>query len=206
MVGPYRAMFMDEITNGLDSSTAFQIVASLQHISHFTDATILVSLLQPSPETFELFDDIILMVQKKIVYNGPRDRVLEFFEECGFKCPQRKGTADFLQEVISKKDQQQFWYGNDEINTPYAYVSVDEFCSKFKHWSRPNFDEEKYYSKRVLDDNDNVVSFEMGSVSKFEVFKACVWRELLLMKRNSFVYVFKTCQVSSIFFFQFNLG
>jgi hypothetical protein len=25
--------------------------------------------------------------------------VLEFFESCGFKCPDRKGIADFLQEV-----------------------------------------------------------------------------------------------------------
>lgn len=41
-----------------------------------------------------------------MVYFGPRERVLEFFELCGFKIPGRKGVADFLQEVTSKKDQQ----------------------------------------------------------------------------------------------------
>lgn len=93
---------MDEISTGLDSSTTFQIVKCLQQIVHLTEATILMSLLQPAPETFDLFDDIILLSEGQIVYQGPREHVLEFFETCGFKCPERKGTADFLQEVIIK--------------------------------------------------------------------------------------------------------
>lgn len=72
LVGPIKAMFMDKITNGLDISTSFQIVTCLQHLAHITDATILISLLQPSPETFDLFDDIILMAEGKILYHGPR--------------------------------------------------------------------------------------------------------------------------------------
>jgi ABC-type multidrug transport system ATPase subunit len=63
------------------------------------EATILMSLLQPAPETFQLFDDIILLSEGQVVYNGPKENVLEFFRGCGFKCPERKGIADFLQEV-----------------------------------------------------------------------------------------------------------
>ena len=33
----------------------------------------------------------------QLVYHGPREHVLEFFESLGFKLPPRKGTADFLQ-------------------------------------------------------------------------------------------------------------
>ena len=99
IVGPTRALFMEEISNGLDSSTTYQIVAYLQQLAHSLDATILISLLQPAPETFDLFDDIILMSEGKIVYHGPRSSALEFFESCGFRCPERKGVADFLQEV-----------------------------------------------------------------------------------------------------------
>jgi ABC-type multidrug transport system ATPase subunit len=100
IVGPTKTLFMDEISTGLDSSTTFQIVKCMQQIAHLTEATILMSLLQPDPETFDLFDDIILLSEGQIVYQGPREHVLEFFESCGFKCPERKGTADFLQEVI----------------------------------------------------------------------------------------------------------
>lgn len=99
IVGPTKALFMDEITNGLDSSTAYQIVACIQQLVHITDSTALISLLQPPPETFDLFDDVILMAEGKIVYHGPRDSIVAFFEDCGFRCPQRKGVADFLQEV-----------------------------------------------------------------------------------------------------------
>jgi len=99
IVGPTKTLFMDEISTGLDSSTTYQIVKCLQHIVHYTEATILVSLLQPAPETFDLFDDIILLSEGQIVYQGPREHILAFFESCGFRCPERKGTADFLQEV-----------------------------------------------------------------------------------------------------------
>ena len=39
------------------------------------------------------------------MYHGPREQVVPFFETLGFKLPPRKGTADFLQEITSKKDQ-----------------------------------------------------------------------------------------------------
>jgi ABC-type multidrug transport system ATPase subunit len=64
------------------------------------EATVLMALLQPAPETFELFDDLILLSDGHIVYQGPREHVVEFFESLSFKLPPRKGVADFLQEVF----------------------------------------------------------------------------------------------------------
>lgn len=101
LVGPARALFMDEISTGLDSSTTYQIVNSLRQSIHILNGTAVISLLQPAPETYELFDDLILLSDGQIVYQGPRENVLEFFERMGFKCPERKGVADFLQEVSS---------------------------------------------------------------------------------------------------------
>jgi ABC-type multidrug transport system ATPase subunit len=99
LVGPANALFMDEISTGLDSSTTFQIVRSLRQYVHILNGTAVISLLQPAPETYDLFDDIILISDGQIVYQGPREHVLDFFESVGFKCPERKGVADFLQEV-----------------------------------------------------------------------------------------------------------
>ncbi|XP_050239633.1 pleiotropic drug resistance protein 3-like isoform X4 [Quercus robur] len=193
IVGPTKALFMDEISTGLDSSTTFQIVTCLQQLVHITDTTALVSLLQPAPETFDLFDEVILMAEGKIVYHGPRTNVLQFFEDCGFKCPERKGAADFLQEVISRKDQAQYWYHAD---LPYNYVSVDQFSQRFKASSlgqKLNDELSKPYDKSKS--HNSAMSFDIYSLSKWEMFKACMARELLLMKRNSFVYIFKTMQL-----------
>ncbi|XVF38963.1 hypothetical protein REPUB_Repub20aG0148300 [Reevesia pubescens] len=193
IVGPTKALFMDEISNGLDSSTTFQIVSCLQHLVHITDATALISLLQPAPETFDLFDDVILMAEGKIVYHGPRTYICKFFEDCGFKCPERKGIADFLQEVISIKDQAQYWYNKEQ---PYSYVSVDQFIKRFKECHiGQNLDEALSKPFHRSESHRNALSFKSYSLSKWELFKACSMRELLLMKRNSFTYVFKSVQL-----------
>lgn len=90
---------MDEISNGLDSATTHHIIKYLKHSTCSLDATTVISLLQPAPETYELFDDIILLSEGQIVYQGPRDSALDFFSSMGFACPERKNAADFLQEV-----------------------------------------------------------------------------------------------------------
>lgn len=102
LIGPSRVLFMDEISTGLDSSTTYQIIKYLRHSTHALDGTTLISLLQPTPETYELFDDIILICESQIVYQGPRNAALDFFEFMGFQCPQRKNVADFLQEVSNR--------------------------------------------------------------------------------------------------------
>ena len=96
LVGPSKVLFLDEISTGLDSSTTFQIVNSIKQYVHIFNGT---AVIPPAPETCNLFDDIILISDVQIVYQGSRERVLEFFESMGFKCPERKGVADFLQEV-----------------------------------------------------------------------------------------------------------
>ncbi|EPS69296.1 hypothetical protein M569_05469, partial [Genlisea aurea] len=193
IVGPSRALFMDEISTGLDSSTTFQIVNSLKETIHILQATALISLLQPAPETYDLFDDIILLSDGQVVYQGPRENVLEFFEHMGFKCPQRKGVADFLQEVTSKKDQEQYWSKKEE---PYEYVSVTEFAEAFLafHIGHMIADELAVpFNKQKS--HPGALAMEKYGISKKELLKACTAREYLLMQRNRFVYIFKFVQV-----------
>ncbi|CAI8605873.1 unnamed protein product [Vicia faba] len=193
LVGPIRVLFMDEISTGLDSSTTFQIISSIRQSIHILKGTALVSLLQPAPETYELFDDIILLTDGQIVYQGPRENVLEFFESMGFKCPERKGIADFLQEVTSRKDQWQYWANKDE---PYSFVTVKDFAEAFQIFhigqklgdelANP-FDKSKCHA--------NILTTKKYGVNMKELLKACASREFLLMKRNSFVHIFKVTQL-----------
>ncbi|VAI16433.1 unnamed protein product [Triticum turgidum subsp. durum] len=196
IVGPSKALFMDEISTGLDSSTTFQIVSCLQQLAHISESTILVSLLQPAPETYQLFDDIILMAEGQIVYHGPKSCIMSFFESCGFKCPGRKGDADFLQEVLSKKDQQQYWSHTEE---GYNFVTVDQFCDKFKaSQSGQNLAGELLRPYDESKGHKNALSFSIYSLLKWDLVKACFARELLLMKRNAFLYITKTIQLGLI--------
>ncbi|THG23290.1 hypothetical protein TEA_020255 [Camellia sinensis var. sinensis] len=194
LVGPAKALFMDEISTGLDSSTTFQIVKFMRQMVHIMDVTMIISLLQPAPETYNLFDDIILLAEGQIVYQGPREDILGFFEVMGFKCPERKGVADFLQEVTSKKDQEQYWFRR---NQPYIYVSVSEFAEAFNSFrigQQLAADLSVPYNKSRA--HPAALMTEKYGISKRKLFKACFDREWLLMKRNSFVYVFKTTQIT----------
>ncbi|KAK4428051.1 Pleiotropic drug resistance protein 1 [Sesamum alatum] len=194
LVGPAKALFMDEISTGLDSSTTFQVVNSIRQFVHILNGTALIALLQPEPETFDLFDDIILISEGQIVYQGPRENLLEFFQSMGFKCPERKGWLTSCKEVMSKRDQQQYWAHHDR---PYRYITVRELAEGFKSFeigrklnaelSIP-FDKSKSHPAALSTAN--------YGVSKKELLKACASRELLLLKRNSFVYLFRIFRLS----------
>ncbi|XWS19043.1 hypothetical protein CRYUN_Cryun32bG0097100 [Craigia yunnanensis] len=193
LVGPAKALFMDEISTGLDSSTTFQIVNSLKQSVHILNGTALISLLQPAPETYDLFDDIILLSDGRIVYQGPQEHVLSFFESMGFRCPERKGVADFLQEVTSRKDQMQYWIRRDQ---PYRFVTANEFAEAYQsfHVGMKLGDELGTPFEKTKSHPAALTSRKYG-VGKRELLKACISREYLLMKRNSFVYIFKCMQL-----------
>ncbi|XP_021831394.1 pleiotropic drug resistance protein 1-like [Prunus avium] len=194
LVGPARALFMDEISTGLDSSTTYQIVNSVKNYVHILNGTAVISLLQPAPETYELFDDIILLSDGQIVYQGPREQVLDFFESMGFKCPERKGVADFLQEVTSRKDQEQYWTNRDE---PYRFITVKHFSEAFQSFSvGKRITEELAAPFDKTKSDPAALTTKKYGIRKVELLKACFSRELLLMKRNSFVYVFKLTQLA----------
>eukprot|EP00667_Euglena_gracilis_P000129 EG_transcript_129 len=92
-------LLMDEISTGLDSATTFEICTALKTIARCLKKTIVVSLLQPTPETYSTFDEILVMAAGAIAYQGATHAVLPYFMELGFECPAGKTPAEFLQEV-----------------------------------------------------------------------------------------------------------
>ena len=96
--------------------------------------------------------------------------------------------------MTSRKDQEQYWANIDE---PYSFVSVKEFAEAFQsvHIGRKLGDElATPFDKSSA--HPAALTTEKYGVTKKELFKACISREILLMKRNSFVYIFKMFQVS----------
>lgn len=103
-----------------------------------------------------------------------------------------------LLQVTSKKDQTQYWADRSKT---YRYIPVTEFANRFKKFhvgvqlanelSVP-FDKSKGHKAALV--------FARYSVPKLELLKACLDKEVLLIKRNLFFYVFKTSQISIIAF------
>lgn len=99
-----------------------------------------------------------------------------------------------LSQVISEKDQAQYWSNTD---IPYSYVSAEQLSEKFKCSSiRKKLDEELLELSKKSQETENDMNFSANSMKKWELFKTCLAREFLLMKRDRFVYISKIIQVN----------
>ena len=61
VVGVQRVMLMDEISTGLDSATTYSVVKFLSQTTHVMGLTTMIGLLQPPPEVYAIFDDVLLL-------------------------------------------------------------------------------------------------------------------------------------------------
>eukprot|EP00529_Nitzschia_sp_RCC80_P004459 CAMPEP_0113521168 /NCGR_PEP_ID=MMETSP0014_2-20120614/44492_1 /TAXON_ID=2857 /ORGANISM="Nitzschia sp." /LENGTH=907 /DNA_ID=CAMNT_0000419101 /DNA_START=83 /DNA_END=2802 /DNA_ORIENTATION=+ /assembly_acc=CAM_ASM_000159 len=106
-VGNFPVMCMDEISTGLDAATTFDICKLLGEATAISQTVKIVTLLQPPPETFALFDNLILLSEGKVIYSGPIEKVVPHFESLGYDLPDRMDPADWLQ-ALPTKDGEEF--------------------------------------------------------------------------------------------------
>lgn len=96
--------------------------------------------------------------------------------------------------MTSRKDQEQYWARKD---TPYKFVTVKEFAEAFQSFHvGQKLTEELANAYDKASSHPAALTTRKYGVGKEELLKACLSREFLLMKRNSFVYIFKLTQVS----------
>ncbi|KAE8878863.1 hypothetical protein PF003_g36986 [Phytophthora fragariae] len=104
--GPHAVSLMDEITTGLDSSAAFDVVNAQRRLARQQRQTVVISLQQPAPEVLALFDNVLLLADGEVLYHGPRAHIQAYFEALGFVCPPERGLADFLCDLASPQQLQ----------------------------------------------------------------------------------------------------
>lgn len=95
-------IFLDEPTTGLDSSIAYEVMASVQALTAY-NRTVLCTIHQPSLRTFHLFNTVMLMADGRLIYSGPIGKAVDYFRTCAFRflCPEDSNPADFIIEVAS---------------------------------------------------------------------------------------------------------
>ena len=213
LVGSQWAIFMDEISTGLDSATAFSVTRSLRDACHTLQRTIVVSLLQPPPEVMQLFDDLLLLTDGKVIYHGPLKDALPFFASLGFICPSRKDPGSFLQEVTTPVGQLTYAspalleeHGLTESDRSFEkmtddppkalLVSVDEMAEAF--WSTP--------SGKVIDEqltskpfdrsrgNPNSLARTHFARSGITLSMLTLKRQMLLIRRDKAYYIARMIQ------------
>ncbi|GKB23874.1 zinc finger, CCHC-type containing protein [Tanacetum coccineum] len=132
------------------------IVSSLKQFIHILEGTAVIFLLQPALETYDLFDDIILLTDGKIVYQGPREHVLEYFESMGFKCPTRKGVVDFLQE---DPDLENLGIKSLVEGSWKSRIDIEGFVTRVEGFDLEGFLEVRFVEVHVTNNTSKVLKF-----------------------------------------------
>lgn len=153
-----KILFLDEPTSGLDAYTAHSITKLLVDYAH-NGHTVVATLHQPSTDIFNLFDDLLLLNDGKVIYYGAANEVLDYFEKWGYEFPKYSNPADFIfMHVLRERetDEMVSRWGESEMNdkmrrlieeSQETETNQDEiFFKKFKSSFRTQF---KYLTTRA---------------------------------------------------------
>jgi ABC-type multidrug transport system ATPase subunit len=127
----------DEISNGLDAASTFDMIQILMHVGRLQKMMRVISLLQPSPETVSLFDEVILLAAGQLVYAGPISDVESYFANLGYHAPLHMDVADFLQMLATPDAVKLYDPPRDESRTrPYTASELAKLFRQSKHGVR----------------------------------------------------------------------
>lgn len=93
-------LFLDEVTTGLDATSALQLMQTLKGLTQ-KGRTVIVTLHQPRSEIWGLFDHLILLAGGSPVYSGPTDSCLSYFEKLGCTLPPFVNPAEYLIDLAA---------------------------------------------------------------------------------------------------------
>nr|KAJ3418067.1 hypothetical protein HK105_000398 [Polyrhizophydium stewartii] len=100
LVASPSVLLLDEPTSGLDSVTANEVCTLMRTIARTQNMTVAAVIHSPSSTAFSTFDDLILLGKGgRIIYAGPRDEAVAYFETLGFQLPANENPADFFMDI-----------------------------------------------------------------------------------------------------------
>lgn len=118
LAGAPMALLLDEPSTGLSSKNSMDLFSLLSSIARSVGVSVAMVVHQPRIEAFDLFDDLLLLAKGGLtVYEGPRDRVFQYFEE-NFKVQlqtlEEENPADKIIDEIAKRGPQMHKFWNEK--------------------------------------------------------------------------------------------
>lgn len=200
MVSSPPLIFLDEPTSGLDSYQATQVIETLRRLAD-QGKTIVSVIHQPSQHTFQLFDDLLLISEGRLMYFGEISRVRQYMLDLGYGCESEVGTAEHVLDCVSpvvggNKEAQRLSIDRIENIATHAAKHAREFVT---------FDEdekggvnavEKKSSKKMKHIIDNTSAHPGTNV--FRQFKLLLGRSVQELLRGKAAILIKIAQQVSL--------
>jgi len=100
MLANPSALFLDEVTTGLDARTAFQIIVTLEILTT-KGRTIIYTIHQPRSEIWNLSDHVLLLAGGSPLYSGLTVVCIPYFEHNGYILPPFVNPAEYLSDLAA---------------------------------------------------------------------------------------------------------
>ena len=100
MLANPSVLFLDEVTTGLDATSAFQLIQTLKMLAA-KGRTIMVTIHQPRSEIWGLFDRLILLTGGSPIYSGPLGDCQPYFDNLGYGLPAFVNPAEHLIDLAA---------------------------------------------------------------------------------------------------------
>ena len=102
LISNARVHLLDEVSTGLDSAITFHIFNALRSICINQRTSVITALLQPTPETYGLFDEVMLMREGEVVFHGKREHLRPYFRDVlNFPIPEDVDEAGFVVDYLT---------------------------------------------------------------------------------------------------------
>ncbi|MEW5304769.1 MAG: hypothetical protein WDW36_007357 [Sanguina aurantia] len=138
-------LYLDEPTSGLDTYTSYKVAKILSSVSHRHHRTVVCTIHQPSSDIFHEFDDLIVLAEGQILYQGLAEKMVEYFGSIGYVCPHYTNPADYLfMDILNTSTK-----GNDAAFDFMTRASAQDLVALEGHKARVKSAEEGRMSELV---------------------------------------------------------
>lgn len=172
------AIFLDEPTSGLDATAASSIMGTLKAISCL-GISVVVIIHQPRMEIFEMLDNLVLLADGQLIYEGLESEVRQFFEASGYIFPPHSNYGDVVTDIIT---------GNGRAYKSGGDVSKE---SLIRHWANSRqFSERKSRPGSIVSINTSSTNkiLKTRGASRARQTYLCLLRAMLQQYRTKGVF------------------
>jgi ABC-type multidrug transport system ATPase subunit len=81
------------------------VIRTLRELAK-TGRTIVSTIHQPSSDVFHMFDDLLLLAEGRVIYQGEGSGAIPYFSKLDFKCPNFVNPADFLFMAVLNNEEE----------------------------------------------------------------------------------------------------
>lgn len=175
-------IFLDEPTSGLDTFTAYSCISTMKRLAQ-AGRCVVATIHQPSSEIFNLFDDLLLLADGRVIYQGPISELRAYFEGLGYPTPAYTNYCDFVFLAILTNESR-------KVDNPYSNLHPQNESNRerldrlLNHWEQSEGN--SMVLKRIENRSESGIS--SGSIKQWASwllqFKYLLWRTSKNAKRN----------------------